>query len=191
MKKSSAVKKFISMLLIALMIAAMAFGVKFMINKYNQLSYPLKYTETVEKYCSEYDLDKNFVFAVIYCESRFKPNAESRVGARGLMQITSDTFDWIKYKLKDDREITFDNMYDPELNIEYGTFLLNYLFSKFEYPQNVLCAYNAGMSVAEKWLNDPEISENGIIVSPPYRETANYMTNVLSVAEKYQKIYFN
>ena len=43
-------------------------------------------------------------------------------------------------------DIDFEDMYDPELNVEYGTFLLKFLFDEFEHPENVLCAYHAGRS---------------------------------------------
>ncbi len=185
-----AVKRAANLILIAMVIALMAVGVKFLINKYNTIAYPIKYSEIVEKYCGERGLDKSFVYAVIYCESGFDAEAKSYVDARGLMQITSDTFDWLKFKMKDEREITFDDMYDPELNVEYGTFLLKFLLDEFEYPENVLCAYHAGRTTAKKWLENPEYSSGGKITAPPYKDTASYMNKVMSVADTYRRIYF-
>jgi len=190
MNKRDAVKRITNLFLIAALIVLMAFGVKLLINKYNTIAYPIKYSELVEKYCIERDLDKSFVYAVIYCESGFNPEARSGVDARGLMQITSDTFDWIKFKMKDNRDIDFEDMYDPELNVEYGTFLLKFLFDEFEYPENVLCAYHAGRSAAKDWLENSEYSSDGKITNPPYKSTKTYMNKVISVADTYQRLYF-
>ncbi len=47
----------------------------------------------------KYNIDPMILYAFIRTESNFNPNAESNVGARGLMQITEITFDWIKMKI--------------------------------------------------------------------------------------------
>ncbi len=84
--------------------------------KYIEISYPIKYQNYVEKYAAENHLNKYFVYAVIKTESGFDPYAESNVGARGLMQIMEDTFDWIKYK-SDDEDAVYYDMYSAETNI--------------------------------------------------------------------------
>ena len=53
----------------------------------------------MEYYADKYGLEYAQVYAIIKTESGFKPNALSAVGARGLMQITEETFDWIKTKI--------------------------------------------------------------------------------------------
>ena len=63
--------------------------------------YPRKYADLVEKYSKEYGVDENLVFAVIKTESNFDPSAESEVGARGLMQLMEDAYDWVGYRMGD------------------------------------------------------------------------------------------
>ena len=70
--------------------------------QYSIETHPLKYQTYVEKYAAQNGLDKYLVYAVIKTESGFKTDAVSNVGARGLMQIMEETFDWIKYKRDDD-----------------------------------------------------------------------------------------
>ena len=57
--------------------------------------YPREYSELVEKYAFENSLPVELVFAVILTESSFRADALSSAGAKGLMQITDDTNDWI------------------------------------------------------------------------------------------------
>ena len=78
-----------------------------------QMEYPRRYQEYVEYYADKYSLDPLLLYAFIRTESNFDPNAESDVGARGLMQITSDTFDWIKSRIAPTEDLTFDDLYDP------------------------------------------------------------------------------
>ena len=61
--------------------------------------YPCKYPQVVETYAAAYDLDPLLIYTFIRTESGFDPMAESEVGARGLMQMTEETFEWIKTKL--------------------------------------------------------------------------------------------
>ena len=89
----------------------------------NSFSYPTDYEEYVIRYSTKYKCDPVLVFSVIKVESGFNKDAVSSVGARGLMQLMEDAYDWIKYRLDDQRDNTYDDMFDPELNIQYGTYL--------------------------------------------------------------------
>ena len=86
---------------------------------YQRYTHPLRYESYGEKYSRENGLDKYLVYAVIKTESGFDPGAVSNVGARGLMQIMEDTFDWVKFRLGDE-DTRYLDMYDPETNIRYG-----------------------------------------------------------------------
>ena len=154
--------------------------------------YPLKYSEFVEKQSTIHGVDKSLVYAVIHCESGFKPDAVSSVGARGLMQITEDTFDWIKWKMGDDFSgDTYDDMFDPETNITYGTFMLGALIEEFGTIDNTLCAYHAGWNNAKNWLKNPEYSPDGEnITNIPFGDTKKYVNKVTEVMDKYKSLYF-
>lgn len=150
--------------------------------------YPLEYTEFVEVYARENNLSEDFVYAVIKCESGFENDAVSSVGAKGLMQIMPDTFDWIKMKLKDDA--SYEDIFDPELNIEYGCYLYGYLMEKYESEELALAAYHAGTGNVNKWLKDSEYSDDGKALKDiPFPSTKKYVTKVIETKKIYQKLY--
>ena len=61
--------------------------------------HPLYYADTITAYADAQELDPALVAAVILCESSYDPKAESRLGARGLMQLMPDTAEWVAHKL--------------------------------------------------------------------------------------------
>jgi len=56
--------------------------------------YPTDYQQEVETAASEFGVSPSLVFAVIHTESQFDAAAVSSAGAKGLMQLTNDTFQW-------------------------------------------------------------------------------------------------
>lgn len=118
--------------------------------------------DEIEKYAAQYNLQPAFVTAIIRNESSFRTNAESSVGARGLMQLMPDTAEWIAGKLDDD-SYTFDRMWDGETNIRYGCWYLGYLSRLFHGDaQLVSAAYHAGQTTVTQWLSDPAKSADGV-----------------------------
>ena len=65
----------------------------------NKILYPRMYSEYVEIYSKEFGLDENLVYSVIKVESKFKKDAVSHKGAKGLMQISDITREWAKEEL--------------------------------------------------------------------------------------------
>lgn len=157
---------------------------------YLKKAYPIKYSEYVEEYASKYDLDPYFVYAIIRTESDFSQNATSSIGARGLMQITEETFDWIKKRI-DDKEGDFDSMYNPQKAVEYGTYLLKYLTEKLGSIENVLCGYHAGVNRAKEWILTPDLVQNETIIIDkiPYEDTKNYVNKVNKTYKMYLNLY--
>lgn len=118
--------------------------------------------DAIERYAGQYNLQPAFVMAIIRNESSFRTNAESSVGARGLMQLMPDTAEWIAGKL-DDEDYTFDRMWDAETNIRYGCWYLNYLSKLFRGDAVLVsAAYHAGQSTITQWLSDPAKSSDGV-----------------------------
>lgn len=144
-----------------------------------QVMHPHDYDEYVYKYSEEYQIEPNLVFAVIKAESNFDPEAESHVGAVGLMQIMPETFEWLQtYK---DGEITMDSSYlcDPEINIQYGCLFLDFLLDRYTVEETAVAAYNAGFGTVDGWLTNGEYSSDGTTLSYiPYPETSLYVEKV-------------
>lgn len=153
-------------------------------------SYPIKYEEIVEENAKENDLPTSLIYAVIRTESSFRPDVESHANAKGLMQLTPDTFDFIVMKTGRN-ELTIDQIFEPEVNIYCGSWYLRFLLDR--YDQNLpvaLAAYNAGMGNVGKWLKDEAYSSDGVnLHTIPFPETENYVKKVMDAKAKYEELY--
>lgn len=156
--------------------------------------YPLLYRDWIERYADEFNLSPAFVSAIIRNESSFQSHAESGVGARGLMQLMPDTAEWIAHKLGIEG-YAFDRMFDPESNIHFGCWYLNYLSKLFlGDPVCVAAAYHAGQGQLKVWLSDPNLSTDGYtmpLANLPEGPTKNYAGRVTRDYGIYQEKYFS
>lgn len=182
-------KRALSIIGLLILVILGVFGIKFTTEYFYRINYPRGYEETVIKYAREYGVDPDIVWAVIKTESDFEPDATSNVGARGLMQMMEDTFRWIQTKMGD-TETTFDEMYNPEDNIRFGTYLISYLYQEFGRYDTAIAAYHAGRTATAKWLKDANYSSDGISLDAiPSGDTSHYVGKVMKCYDKYQKIY--
>lgn len=157
----------------------------------NKAHYQLEYRDLVSKYSNEYEVSDELIYAVIKTESNFDPDAESSVGAIGLMQIMPYTFEWLQTYY--DGEVTMDteSLYDPEISIKYGTRFLAFLLDRYENcEETAVAAYNAGFGAVDEWLMDESCSSDGItLYYIPYSETHNYVLKVENAKENYKDVY--
>jgi len=152
-------------------------------------SHPKKYSEFVEKYASEYEIDADLLYAIIKTESSFDIEAVSNVGARGLMQIMEETFEWIKYRLGDE-ETVYDDMFEPEMNIRYGAYLIDYLLEKFGDKDTAIAAYHSGAGCVEGWLSEKENSADGkMLDNIPSKAASHYVNKINSALSNYKELY--
>ena len=154
---------------------------------YNRF-YPLKYTALVELAAERWDIPQSVIYGVIHTESGFDENALSHANAIGLMQMTDDTYDWI-YFLRREECPPHDTMGIPAYNIDAGAFLLSWLYKQYGRWDTVYAAYNAGYARVNKWLEDPEISKNGVLVNIPINETEQYVKRCTEAEEIYREVY--
>ena len=152
--------------------------------------YPLKYKEAILTSCEEYDMDPAFICAVIHTESKFRANADSSAGARGLMQLMPETFEYLASKKGEDvpKDIT-----DPQTNIDYGVFYYRYLIDTYGFTDiyTAAAAYNAGPGAVNKWLSDSNYSADGkTLDNIPFKETREYIERIKKAQDMYQNLYF-
>lgn len=150
-------------------------------------AFPMKYGEYIERYAKEYGLKKQLVSGVIYAESGFNCKAHSGL-ARGLMQLTDETADWVASEMGLDYE--YDMAEDPETNIKMGCYYLSHLIGKYENTETALAAYNGGMGNVSRWLADERYSKDGkTLFKIPYAETEKYVKRVKLFSKIYQRLY--
>ena len=147
---------------------------------YARLRYPLAYESIVRGHAENYDLDPALVAAVIYQESRFRPRATSPSGAIGLMQLLPETAKGIALRTGG-RRFRVADLYDPEINIRYGSWYLRHLLDSYGDLRTALAAYNAGRRTVDEWRRRGE----GI----RFAETRAYVRSVLRAREVYAGAY--
>jgi len=123
-----------------------------------------KYEAEINRFSDRHGVDSALVKAVIKAESDFDNRAISRAGAQGLMQLMPETA----------RLRNVDNPFNPTQNIEGGVRHLKHLLTTFGDTKLALAAYNAGENAVRKY--------NGV---PPFPETKNYVSTVLSHYGRY------
>lgn len=150
--------------------------------------FPIKYKSSIDKYCVEYGVEPPLVYALIKAESNFCENSKSHAGAKGLMQITDETF---KYCLKV-LDITDANIFNAETNIQCGIWYLSYLLEKYSgNTKNAVAAYNAGETNVDRWLKDSRYSKDSKTLSSiPFGETRRHAEKIQRYAKIYEYIYF-
>ena len=180
---------FFSTAVLLLSIAGIAAACLLGYNYWLRQSYPLKYSQYVERYAQDNGIDKYLVYAIIRTESGYDSGAVSDVGARGLMQIMDNTFEWIKLKL-DDSDRMYHEMFIPEQNIRYGCYLVGYLYDEFGDIEVAMAAYHAGRGSVNSWLSNPDYSRDGVHLDViPISDTAHYVDKIVKAMAQYKKLY--
>ena len=154
--------------------------------------YPTKFSEYVEEYSEQNNIDKYMIYAIIKAESNFNPNVKSQSDARGLMQLMEDTAIERLSVIENRNEVTKINLYDPETNIKLGTSYYAYLL-KYYKGNTVLAltAYNAGIGNVDNWIKGEIIKKDGSDPENiPYKETNNYVRKILKSYQMYIKLYY-
>lgn len=116
--------------------------------------------DMVNSVAQKHGVDEKLVQALIKQESGFNPKAKSKVGAMGLMQLMPSTA----------KSLGVKDPFNPRQNVEGGVKYLKSMLNK--YNGNIilaLAAYNAGPNAVDKY--------SGV---PPYKETQNYVKNILA-----------
>lgn len=162
-----------------------------LIRQMKEYSYPMKYSQIVECYAQEYEMDPLMIYAVIRTESGFDEQAQSDVGARGLMQITEETFAWIKLKIANDEPLDFDDLWDPEVNIRFGSYYLDCCLERYAGDLATACAgYHSGWGTVDKLLADPAYAATeNTLAEFPYPQMARYVEKVSAAYGEYVSLY--
>ena len=134
---------------------------------FNWVKNQKKFDLTIRNVAKTYKLPHALLHAVITAESSYNPDAISKAGAVGLMQLMPETA----------KQYGVSNRRDPKQSIQGGTRYLRYLAKLFNNDLTLmLAAYNAGEGTVKKYGNK----------IPPYKETKNYIKKVIKYYKKYK-----
>ena len=139
------------------------------------------YDEFIRQFAQEFQVDRSFISAIIARESHYDTKAESRVGARGLMQIMQDTGEWVSGRLAV-RPYSYELLFEPQLNIRFGAWYLGYLSAQFNGdPVMIASAYHAGANNVKLWaLKYAQDKRTLRIDQIPTEDTKDYVQKVMN-----------
>jgi soluble lytic murein transglycosylase len=154
-----------------------------------RILFPVRYDHELRLAAQEEGVDPALVAALILQESSFDPEALSRAGARGLMQVMPAT----GRRIARDKGQRYRRaaLHDPETSLDFGTHYLRQMSERFSGAvEKVLAAYNAGPHRVDAWTAQRgELSPEEFIESIPFGETRSYVTIVLANREQYRRLY--
>jgi len=147
------------------------------------LRFPRAFNEEINRYASAQKIAPAWAFAIARRESSFMKDANSPVGAKGLMQLMPNTAKDLKKG-----KVNTRYLYNVDNNIKLGTKYLKILLGKNKGNQVLATAsYNAGPYRVSTWVDSIESVPADIwIETIPYKETRNYVKSVLAYQEIYQ-----
>ncbi|WP_229519108.1 lytic transglycosylase domain-containing protein [Massilia rhizosphaerae] len=153
--------------------------------------FPAPHNDILHPTAQGLGLDQAWVYGLIRQESRFVSDAQSGVGAAGLMQVMPSTGKWVAEKIGL-TDYGHGMLNDIRTNIVLGTNYLNMVLNNADGSQVLAtAAYNAGPSRIRTWrglLTAP--MEGAVFVETiPFEETRNYVRNVMSNATNYAALF--
>jgi soluble lytic murein transglycosylase len=154
-----------------------------------ELTLPLRHEDIIRQQARDKDLDASLIAAVIYQESKFRDQT-SHAGARGLMQITPQTAEFIARR-SGGTAFSQEDLATPQINISYGSYYLRYLLDHYDGDTELaLAAYNAGQTNVDRWVREAGGREDFDRADDiPFPETEHYVDNVIELRGEYRREY--
>lgn len=154
-----------------------------------EIFFPMVRWDTIKEEARRYGIDPYMAAGLIRQESVFNPNAISRVGARGLMQVMPATGQLVA-KRQGVGQITASDLYNPALNIKLGMSYLAQMLGEFRRIEYAAAAYNAGPGRARRWIAERGAMDiEDWIEAIPFSETRGYVQGVLRYTANYRRFY--
>ncbi len=178
----------VGILLLGVLVAGVVIGSGRLGEAVREITLPLRHEDIIRQQSADKRLDPALVAAVIYEESKFRDQT-SHAGARGLMQITPATAEFIA-RQSGGTAFVQDDLATPQINISYGTYYLRYLLDR--YDQNVapaVAAYNAGHGNVDRWMRRAGGAGAFGVSDIEFPETRAYVKNVLERRGDYRDHY--
>jgi soluble lytic murein transglycosylase len=157
--------------------------------KWWEAAYPLAYRQWVEKYRDSGDNPEYYLFAIMRKESGFNPHDVSYADAIGLLQMIPQTSRRVSERIK--YAYTDDVLYDPQHNVQFGSWYIGHLLSKFKKQIPLGAgAFNAGPKPMIKWVSQyGKRPMDEFIELCAYTQTREYMKLVTDNYAHYLYLY--
>ncbi len=154
-----------------------------------RLYYPLDYAESVRAVAQAQGLEPHLVFAIIHQESGFDAGAISHAGARGLMQLMSDTGRELARRLG--LPYTRSKLTDPDFSVRLGTTYFRQLLGMFDGKLELaLASYNSGPGrILRLWHSSGRGDLDRFVEGLQSEETRNYVKRILVISDSYRQLY--
>src|SRR5687767_3213348 len=141
--------------------------------------YPIPHREALGAAARQWSLDEAMMYSIIRQESRFMPEARSRVGATGLMQLMPATARWVARQIPV-QPYRQDMLVLPETNILMGTYYFRRVLDDLGHPILAAAAYNAGPGRARRWRDERPLEGAIYAETIPFNETRDYVKKVVA-----------
>lgn len=154
---------------------------------YLSLRFPLPFLKNVDELSAAHHTSRALIYAIIRQESAFREDAISSAGARGLMQLMPSTAKFVA-KLEHISYHSPSDLLLKDKNMALGVAYLKQLARKFsDNPILMAAAYNAGPGNVLGWLKESHAEDMDLFIETiPWKETRNYLKNVLAFYVVYQ-----
>ena len=157
---------------------------------FNHVRYGFYYQDLLVPAAQEAEFDPLFMYSVMRQESLFEGFVQSTAGARGLMQITPDTGQFISDNLDWPPDYTSNDLYRPMISITLGTTYL--AKQRFRFDDDLftaLAAYNAGPEAASIWRELSGPDSDLFVEVIRIEETRNYIRSIYEAYNMYRSLY--
>jgi soluble lytic murein transglycosylase len=143
--------------------------------------YPTPHRDALTAAARQWNLDEALVYGIIRQESRFMPQARSRVGALGLMQLMPSTARWVARQMPV-QPFNVSMLVQPEVNVQMGSYYFKRVQEDLGHSLLATAAYNAGPGRARRWRDERPIEGAIYAETIPFNETRDYVKQVMTNA---------
>ena len=145
-----------------------------------RIAYPAPFSDKVDRWAEERQIDAAFIYAIMREESGFNPHVESWANARGLLQLLDDTGQRMASQ-EGLSNFAPHRLYDPDTNIRLASAYMDDLGQRLDHhPALIAAGYNGGHGNVRNWLDDADDLPFDLFVEDiPFGQTRRYVKRVL------------
>jgi len=152
--------------------------------------FPIHYRQEIAQAAEKYDQDPYLVAAIVKAESGFDAEAQSGVGAVGLMQLMPATAEWVASQSGVWPEGEGPVLTNPLDNLELGVWYLDYLGEIYgEGSLATLAAYNGGLGNVDEWIAEAGGLESFEAADIKFAETREYVERIEHYLDLYMRVH--